>query len=202
MLSKQVHALVQLRDYLGAQPVLLQINAHARQLARQRILVDSYLAARNLFYTAELEFRKFKGLRLGHPLERSMQRKQAALNTVLEKYLAATKYKEAEWTTASFNQIGSTFEEFAKAIQLSPPPPGMSSAQEKQYRSTLEQQMVMPFLEKACEYYQANERMSVEAAVENEWVEKSRQRLEMLNQKLARMMSPTTPVTASVVSAN
>ncbi|MCK5737588.1 tetratricopeptide repeat protein [bacterium] len=200
MLSKRVHALIQLRDYLGAQPVLMQINGHARRLARQRIAVDSYLVARNLFYTAELEFRKFKGLRLAHPLEKSMQRKQAALNTVLEKYLAATKYKEAEWTTASFNQIGSTFEEIARAIQISPAPPGMSSAQEKQYRSTLEQQMVVPFLEKACEYYQANERMSAEAAIQNKWVEKSRARLEKLNPKLVRTIAPQIPATATAMN--
>jgi len=96
----------------------------------------------------------------------------------------------AEWTTASSHKIGFAFERFANSLLESPRPASLTGEALEQYNTKL-RESVQPFMEKALDAYQANVRQATEHGIENQWVDESRKRMEVLTTELDRGTAST-----------
>ena len=160
----------------------------------QLVPVDDFLAAKAQFYLGEIAFREYQAVKLRPPYDRALRRKKEGLNRVLKAYTEAARYKVAEWSTASFHRIGEAFEEFANTLLTAPIPAGLNSVQKAAYLQKLEEK-VRPFKEKAYQAYKRNVAASEEAGIDNEWIAKSRERMEALAVQLHLNLA-TKPVPA------
>ncbi|MBN2089830.1 hypothetical protein JW964_09455, partial [candidate division KSB1 bacterium] len=162
------------RNLVAAQSLLQNTINYSNQLRNNGVEFDEYFVAQAYFLLAEIDFKFFTTIKLMPPLEANMQKKQMVLNALLQKYLEATKFKIADWTTASFYKIGQAFESFAQSVMESPIPEEATVEQIEQYKEAIRTRLVFPLWQKAIEYYQGNLKLSQESNVQNEWVEKSR----------------------------
>ncbi len=144
------------------------------------IVADDYITAKAQYLIAEINFSEYKKIKLVPPLQRSLKQKQESLSKVLKAYIATGKFKVAEWTTASLHKAGLTFEELCDALMTSPLPPELSGEEADQYYENLRQQLVIPFKEKALEFYKSNVATATKNKIQNEWTEESKKRMEAL----------------------
>lgn len=193
---KEGHAYFMQKKYIDAVNAFQRMLYFHQALKEKNIEVDNYYAAQAKFTMAEINFEQFKMIKLDPPFEINMQRKQKIFNQMLQNYTATTKYEIADWTTAAFHKIGSAFETFAQDIMDSPPPDNATEEQIKAYRNTIWQKLAQPLIQKALEYYQANDRLATKISFVNDWIEQSRQRMSELSHKLEpNTQSSTTQVT-------
>lgn len=150
-----------------------------KNLKRKNNSVEEYIPAKAQFMIGEINFEKYKLVKLVPPLNVSLKKKKDLLQTVLQEYVSAGKFQVAEWTTASLYKTGLTFEDWADAFVNSPVPPELSSEEKQEYLIGLNQQ-AMPFRQKALEVYRANVASAEKSNIQNEWVEQSKQRMEKL----------------------
>jgi tetratricopeptide (TPR) repeat protein len=150
-----------------------------KEFKQKNISVEEYIAAKAQFMIGEINFEKYKQVKLVPPLNVSLKKKRNLLQTVLQEYVSAGKFQVAEWTTASLYKTGLTFEDLAESFVTSPIPPELSSEEKQEYLSGLNQQAI-PFKQKALEVYKANVASAEKSQIQNEWVEQSKQRMEKL----------------------
>jgi len=150
-----------------------------KTLRRRKISVEEYIPAKAQFMIGEINFEKYRKIKLVPPLNVSLRKKRNLLRTVLQEYVNAGKFQVAEWTTASLYKTGLTFEDLAEAFTSSPVPPELSSEDKRAYINGLNKQAV-PFKKKALEVYKANVASAEKSNIENEWVKQSKQRMEKL----------------------
>jgi TolA-binding protein len=186
---KDAFATFESKNLVAAQGLLQNTINYSNQLRDNGVQFDEYFVAQAYYLMAEIDFRFFVTIKLLPPLEANMQKKQMVLNALLQKYLEATKYKIADWTTASFYKIGQAFESFAQSVIESPIPEEATVEQIEQYKQAIRARLVFPLWEKAIEYYQGNLKLSQESNIQNEWVEKSRVCISKLQKELSG--SPT-----------
>lgn len=177
------------KNYLDAKEMLQNTLNYAQQLRDQGIQIDDYFTAEASFLLSEIEFQFFVSIKLEPPLDASIQKKQVVLNVMLQKYIETTKFKIAEWTTASFYKIGQAFENFCQSIRDSPAPTGVSPEEIQVYWSNVNSQLVVPLLGKALEYYEANEKLAQTVNVQNNWVDQSRARALVLKREIGNNQS-------------
>ena len=140
---------------------------------------DEYLAAKAQYMVAEINFKYYKKIKLVPPLQRSLKKKKELLSVVLKAYVATGKFKVADWTTASLYKAGLTFEELCEALLSSPVPNELTEQQVEEYYENLKQQLI-PFKEKALEFYKSNVTNAEKNNIKNEWTEESKKRMEAL----------------------
>ncbi len=157
--------------------------AKYKEFQRQRKNVEDYLPAKAQFLIGEINFEKYKQIKIVPPLNVTMKRKTTFLQTVLKNYVEAGKFQIAEWTTASLFKTGLTFEELARAIKEAPLPEGYSEEEKKVYLEALNKQVVAA-KQKAMEIYKANLTNAAQNNIQNEWVDKTKERLEQLSVSL------------------
>ncbi|MBN1349432.1 tetratricopeptide repeat protein [candidate division KSB1 bacterium] len=186
------------KNYADAVRVLNRMLYAHQSLKEKNVAVDDYYAAQAKFTMGEIDFQKFKMIKLNPPFEANMQRKQVVFNEMLQNYTATTKYEIADWTTASFFKIASAFETFAQDIMESPSPEGATKEQVKAYRATIWEKLAKPLKVKALDYYQANDRLATQISMTNEWIQKSRQRISELSGEL----TDNTQLSSSKQTAN
>jgi len=150
-----------------------------KKLNQRNISVEEYIPAKAQFMIGEINFEKYKKVKLVPPLNVSLRKKKNLLQTVLQEYVNAGKYQVAEWTTASLYKTGLTFEDWAESFLNSPVPSELSSEEKQKYLTGLNQQAV-PFKQKALEVYKANVASAEKSNIQNEWIEQSKQRMEKL----------------------
>jgi tetratricopeptide (TPR) repeat protein len=150
-----------------------------KELKRKNNSIDEYIPAKAQFMIGEINFEKYKQIKLVPPLNISLKKKKELFQTVLQEYVSAGKFQVAEWTTASLFKTGLTFEDWAEAFINSPVPPELSSDEKQDYLNGLNQQAI-PFRQKALDVYKANIASAEKNNIQNEWVEQSKQRLEKL----------------------
>ena len=150
-----------------------------KELKRKNSSIDEYIPAKAQFMIGEINFEKYKQIKLVPPLNISLKKKKELFQTVLQEYVTAGKFQVAEWTTASLFKTGLTFEDWADAFMNSPVPPELSSDEKQDYLNGLNQQ-AMPFRQKALDVYKANIASAEKSNIQNEWIEQSKQRMEKL----------------------
>jgi len=158
------------------------VDVHRRLRAQGKVKSD-YFAAWAQFLIGEIHYDEYTQIKLVPPLKLNLKRKQRVFKKVMNDYTEAAKYKVAEWTIAASHRIGMTFEEFAKAMLESSPPPGLSEEELKLYRAKLEEN-ARPMQMKALEFYKANIQRAKENGIDNQWVQRSKERIDALTSEL------------------
>jgi tetratricopeptide (TPR) repeat protein len=131
----------------------------------------TFLAAEAQYVFAEDERLRFDDVRLTHPLNKSLQRKQKALTRTLAAFEAVAEYQVAKYSTASTYQIADLYTSLSSSIMGSARPADLSELELEQYEILLEEQ-AFPFEEQAISLHEINMRRSWEG-VYDEWVKKS-----------------------------
>jgi tetratricopeptide (TPR) repeat protein len=166
------------KDYAQASAYFQRTIERYRSYVGESQPVDVYMPAQAQFLLGEIRFENYRQVNLEPPLDRNLQRKQTLFNEVLTAYKDAAAYQVADWTTAASYRIGSVFEEFARFFWESPRQQIAGELLAK-YEEQL-QQKIRPFKEKALAAYQANVKQAEENSISNDWVEQSRQRIQVL----------------------
>lgn len=144
------------------------------------IFADEYITAKSQYMIAEINFEKYKNIKLVPPLQSSLKRKQMHLQKVLKAYIATGKFKVADWTTASLYKAGMTFEELCEALLTSPVPSELSREEVEQYYDNIREKLVIPFKKEALKFYKSNIQTAEKNKIENEWTNKSKIRVQAL----------------------
>ena len=104
----------------------------------------------------------------------------------MKAYIEVTKFEVAEWTTASFFSIGLAYEEFCSAVLNSPTPANLNQQQSDAYWATIQQKWVLPLQKEALKYYETNINLAQKNSIENEWTQKTAQRIAQVETSLAQ----------------
>ena len=116
--------------------------------------------------------------RLGHPLPRSLQDKQRALQRAVAAYEALAGYGLVEFATVSTFEIADLYRNLSGAIMASDRPGGLSDLELEQYEILLEEQ-AFPFEEQAIELHEINLRRAWTGTYDA-WVRRSYEELAAL----------------------
>ncbi len=148
-------------------------------LKRKGISVGEYIPAKAQFLIAEINYDRYKQVKLVPPLDQALKKKTGLLQTVLKEYVNAGKYQVADWTTASLFKTGLTFEDLAESFQNSFVPPELDTEEKEAYLAGINKQAVSA-KQKALEVYKANVANAEKSNIQNEWIDQSKQRMEIL----------------------
>lgn len=150
--------------------LLRKIDIH-RAMGRAATERATFLAAEAQYVFAEDERLRFDDVRLTHPLNKSLKRKQKALTRTLGAFEAVAEYQVAKYTTASTYQIADLYTSLSRSIMGSDRPADLTELELDQYEILLEEQ-AFPFEEQAIALHEINMRRSWDG-VYDEWVKKS-----------------------------
>lgn len=136
------------------------------------------LAASAALSLADQAETKFLQASLFPPLSSSLKVKRARLQEALDAYGIAANYGVSDVTTASTYKIGELYYAFNRALIESPRPDNLAADESARYEILLEEQAA-PFTDQAITLHQVNADRLADG-VNNEWVQKSVQRLSEL----------------------
>ena len=156
------------------------------QISQSGKFADEYFAAHAAFRLAEMKNKSFENVQLKPPFQLNLKRKQQIFNDMLKMYVDATKYNIAEWTTASFYKIGLAYEQFCQDIMNSPSPANLNEDQLNSYWNTIHQKWVVPLQVEALKYYETNKNMALQNSIQNQWTEKTENRIMLLRSNLSQ----------------
>ncbi len=154
-----------------------------KRLSNRGVSVEEYLPAKAQFMIAEINYEEFNSVKIVPPLNLSMKRKTELLQQVLKNYVEAGKYQVADWTTASLFKTGMTFETFAESIKESPVPSEFNEDEKQTYLQTLDEQ-IASLKQRALEVYKANVTKAEKNNIQNQWIDKSKDRMDQLTIEL------------------
>lgn len=137
----------------------------------QRNDISRSLAANASLRLADIDARSYRRTALRMPLEKGIQRKQAALETALAAYGKAADYRIAEVTTAASYQIAELYRDFGRSL-LHAPIPKATPAEERETLEILLEEQAFPFEEKAIQIHETNI-SRFEQGLFDDWVSKS-----------------------------
>ena len=147
-----------------------KIDLH-KALGSQASQRATYLAASAQMELAADAKLRFAAIRLNHPLQRSLKKKQRALKRSLQAFESVAGYEVAEFTTAATFEIADLYSALSKAIMASDRPQNLSELELEQYEILLEEQ-AFPFEEQSIDLHQINMRRAWDGTYD-EWVRKS-----------------------------
>lgn len=131
----------------------------------------TFLAAEAQYVLAEDERAGFDAVRLTHPLNESLKRKQDSMQRTVQAFEAVAEYQVAEFATAATFQIADLYAALSTEIMASDRPAELSELELEQYEILLEEQ-AFPFEEQAISLHEINMRRSWEGLYDD-WVKKS-----------------------------
>jgi tetratricopeptide (TPR) repeat protein len=152
-------------------------------------------AAHATLELAEDRLLAFRSIRLVKPLKKSLATKLREMKQALKVYEAAIGYGVAPVTSAAKYNIASMYEELSQELRASERPADLGAEALAQYELLLEQQAA-PFEQQAIQIYASNVRQAGGQEIDR-WVEKSRQRLNVLrSERISGTGSTSGPVDA------
>ena len=128
-------------------------------------------AARAALELARFNVADAKQIRLTLPLEKSVPRKKAAMETAIQSLAKAGSYGYSDITTAATYELGGLYQDFGKAMNESDRPTKLSGLELEQYNLLLEEQ-AFPFEDKAIQTYETNLKR-IRQNIYDDWVAKS-----------------------------
>ncbi len=131
------------------------VNADTKATKSAKTERTQYLAASASFDLAEMRRKEFAGMRLVHPLPKSLQSKKVAMQDAVKLYGQAAVYGHADFVTRSTLAIGEIYREFSVSLLESERPRNLNAEELDQYNILLEDQ-AFPFEDKAIEFYETN----------------------------------------------
>ncbi len=192
-----------LKDENSAATEFLKTVEQYKELKRRGVAVNEYIPAKAQYMIAEINFDRYKQVKLVPPLEVTLKRKTTLLQTVLKEYVNAGKFQVADWTTASLYKTGQTFEDLAESFTSSYIPPELSGEDRTAYVAGINQQ-ALSAKQKALEVYKANVANAEKSNIHNEWIEQSKQRMESLiiELGLGTKVNSQEPTSSNIVPAS
>jgi len=137
-----------------------------------------YLAAQSALVLSEELFDRFREVKLLLPFEKSLEKKQARMDTALAAFEALVDYEVADVTAAATFYMAEIYSDFSRSLMESERPTDIDATQMSEYEMVLEEE-AYPFEERAIAVHEKNlELLSV--GVFNPWIEKSLERLAAL----------------------
>jgi TolA-binding protein len=113
-------------------------------------------------------------------MKTAYEKKQTLLQEISRRYLEVIELGSPEWSVASLYMMGIEFQNFADFLYSTPAPKEINTEQLKlEYKSQVQAQ-VMPYEDKAIEYYEKCIAESARLKVANEWTKKSTHKLAQL----------------------
>jgi tetratricopeptide (TPR) repeat protein len=177
-LARLGYALVELKDYTGAEEVLRQALAYYKEVAGRGDVTSNYFASMAQYYLAVIPHRQFRSVPLRYPEEqmgRDLEHKSELFMLAEERYTRLIEgYPNPYWTTAAIYQIGQMYKEFWDDFMSVPLPTGMTDAGAKEYVKLLnENKDLKKLLEKSLYVHEKNVVHSREVGLQSVWVEAS-----------------------------
>ncbi|MBI5756155.1 MAG: tetratricopeptide repeat protein [Nitrospirae bacterium] len=167
------------KDFGNAKVLYERVIALHKRLGANADLETTATAARAQLILGDNRNRLFEGVKLIHPLEENLKRKEDILRDALTDYTSAAKYRISEVTTEATYKMGEMLEHLRNAILESERPLELTPEQLEEYNFMLEEQ-AYPFEEKAVTTYESNVRRTIEAGIYDSWAKKSYERLSIL----------------------
>jgi tetratricopeptide (TPR) repeat protein len=208
-LARIGYALVELKDYTGAEEVLRQALAYHKEEAARGVIPSNYYASMAQYYLAVIPHRQFRAVPLRYPEEqmgKDLEHKSELFMLAEERYSRLIEaYPNAYWTTAAIYQIGQMYKEFWDDFMAVPMPKDMTAAGAKEYVKLLNQNPdLKKLLEKSLYVHQKNVVHSRNVGLESVWVDASEVRAGEVKTIMARQQKgelfqpgtapgPTTP---------
>ena len=130
-----------------------------------------FLAARASSVFADDAWRSFRAVRLGHPLDKTLKRKRAAMQEALAAYKRTNDYGVAEYASLATFRMGEIYRLLSVDLMESERPKGLDALALEQYELLLEEQ-AYPFEEKAIAIHETNMRRSWDGWYDD-WIRES-----------------------------
>jgi tetratricopeptide (TPR) repeat protein len=209
-LARLGYALVELKDYTGAEEVLRQALAFHKDAAARGEISSNYFASMAQYYLAVIPHRQFRAVPLRYPEEqmgRDLEHKSELFMLAEERYTRLIEgYPNPYWTTAAIYQIGLMYKEFWDDFMAVPMPPDMTPAGGKEYVKLLNQNKdLRKLLEKSLYVHEKNVVHSREVGLQSVWVDASEVRAGevktiMARQQRGELIPPGTAAPAVIAS--
>ena len=131
----------------------------------------TFLAAEMKFELVEIDYRRYKNIKIKQPLKKSLKKKKNQMDKVLKQYQEVANMGSAEWTTASNHRIARIYQILGSDLMASERPKGLAPDQLEQYDILIEEQ-AYPFEDEAIEVFIHNTEL-VKDNVYDKWVKAS-----------------------------
>jgi tetratricopeptide (TPR) repeat protein len=190
-LARLGFALVELKDYVGAEDVLRSALAYHKELAAAGSLDSKEHGAMAQYYLAVIAHRQFRAMPLRYPEEqmgRDLDRKSELFLLAQDRYWKVIdEYPNPYWTTAAVYQMGQMFLEFWDDFMAVPPPAGMTPEGLKEYVKLLNQNpQLRKLLEKSLYFHETNVVKAKEHGFQTVWIDGSVERARQVKALLER----------------
>jgi tetratricopeptide (TPR) repeat protein len=190
-LARLGYALVELKDYTGAEEVLRQALAYYKEVAAKGDVESNYYASMAQYYLAVIPHRQFRAVPLRYPEEqmgRDLEHKSELFMLAEERYTRLIEgYPSPYWTTAAIYQIGQMYLEFWDDFMAVPLPTGMTDAGAREYVKLLNANKdLKKLLEKSLYVHEKNVVHSREVGLQTVWVDASAVRAGEVKSIMAR----------------
>jgi len=143
------------------------------------------VAAQGQFMLGEIWRERYGEVRLALPMERmrrDLERKCTLLIRAQYSYLRAIRMGDRHWATASAYGIGRLYDEFTDEVIGAEVPPEFSAEERAVYYCELKKYLDI-LTRKAILVYSRNADLAERLGIENEWVDKGQERLQVLQER-------------------
>lgn len=143
-------------------------------------------AAEARFVAAEEIAKQFEAVRLEYPqrrLNKRMREKAKCLARARDAFTDVVAIKDPDWAAAAVYHIGEMYEHFYQEAISLPPPPDLDPALRAAYEAKVETSM-KPLKQQAFDAYVRVSSLGERVGFESEWVDKSRERIKVLEPEL------------------
>lgn len=176
-LARLGYALIETKDYVGAEEVLRSALKYAGEIESQERLDNRYYVAMCQFYLGDIPRRQFRAIPLRLPaaqLDRDIEQKSELFLLARDRYVKTVDYKDPFWATAAIHHIGVMYKEFWDQFMAVPVPADLDPAAAKEYvRLVNEEPQLRRLLEKSLRYHERNVQMARDARISTAWSEES-----------------------------
>lgn len=142
-----------------------------------------HLLAEASFLDAELEGDAYYALRIEEPLAETTERKEVAMNALVDAYARSAEFRVAEWSVGAFLRIGGILEDFGGAMMDAPAPSDLTEIELELYAMQIED-YTAPYREQALESYLASVEMATEHNLVSDHARNAWARIQELNSDL------------------
>ena len=189
-LARLGFALIETRDYAGAEEVLRSALAfHAEASARSRF-ESPYFVSMAQFYLAEIPRLQFLAIPMRYPEEqmrRDVEQKSQLFQLARDRYVKTVDYRSPYWATAAVYQVATMYKEFWDEWMAVPVPADFNAEETREYvRQVNEEPQLRKLLEKALFFHEKNIAMARNANVETAWSRESETDVVSVREVLAR----------------
>lgn len=185
------------KNLAGAEDAFQNTVRKYIDLKKELKQADEYYPAKAQYFLGEISNEEFQQVKIQEPFETTLPQKKNLFNKTLRNYSNAIKFSIAEWATAAYFKIGQLYEDYAQALIQIPLGAELSPDQIEEQRMKIRRELGT----EALKYYRTNVAQAEKASIQNEWVDKSRERMQKLILEL-RLGNAEAPAEALKSSAN